>query len=100
VVFLGPALPVLPERQSLRDVAARAVADGQRSPVAVLVPGAGAAIRKDASAGAEPMLICLGLVVTRLPGGAEVRYLPQDEEQALLNWDAERYRQQLMAAQH
>jgi rhamnose utilization protein RhaD (predicted bifunctional aldolase and dehydrogenase) len=100
VVFLGPALPVLPERQSLRDFAARAVADGLLAPVAVLVPGAGAAIRKDASAGAEPMLICLGLVVTRLPRGAEVRYLPQDEEQALLNWDAERYRQQLMAAQH
>jgi hypothetical protein len=27
-----------------------------------------------------------------------VRYLPADEEQALLNWDAERYRQQMMKA--
>jgi rhamnose utilization protein RhaD (predicted bifunctional aldolase and dehydrogenase) len=97
VVFLGPALPTLPQRASLRDLVAPA-ADGVPAPVAVLVPGAGAVIRKDASAGAEPMLVCLGLVVTRLPVDAPVRYLPQDEEQALLNWDAERYRQQLMTA--
>ncbi|HVY98108.1 MAG TPA: class II aldolase/adducin family protein [Dongiaceae bacterium] len=98
VVFLGPALPTLPEKQSLGDLAARAAAQGVPAPVAVLVPGAGAAIRKDASAGAEPMLICLGLVATRLPAAAPVRYLPAAEEQALLDWDAERYRQQLMAA--
>ena len=98
VVFLGPALPTLHERTSLRDLAARAAAAKMPAPVALLVPGAGAVIRKDASAGAEPMLVCLGLVVTRLPVEARVRYLPQDEEQALLNWDAERYRQQLMAA--
>jgi len=98
VVFLGPALPTLPENTSLADFAARAASQGLPSPVAVLVPEAGAVIRKDASAGAEPMLICLGLVVTRLPADARVHYLPSDEEQGLLNWDAERYRQQLMAA--
>jgi rhamnose utilization protein RhaD (predicted bifunctional aldolase and dehydrogenase) len=97
VVFLGPALPTLPDGGTLRDLAARAVAQRLPAPVAVLMPGAGAAIRADASAGAEPMLVCLGLVVTRLPVGARVRYLPPEEEQALLNWDAERYRQQLMS---
>jgi rhamnose utilization protein RhaD (predicted bifunctional aldolase and dehydrogenase) len=94
VVFLGPALPTVHDNASLR---ALAEAEGVPAPVAVLMPGAGAVIRKDASTGAEPMLVCLGLVVTRLPMEAQVRYLPQAEEQALLNWDAERYRQQLMA---
>jgi rhamnose utilization protein RhaD (predicted bifunctional aldolase and dehydrogenase) len=95
VVFLGPALPTLPDHMSLGALAATA---GVPAPVALLLPGMGAVIRKDASAGAEPMLVCLGLVVTRLPIEARVRTLPQEEEQALLNWDAERYRQQLMAA--
>jgi rhamnose utilization protein RhaD (predicted bifunctional aldolase and dehydrogenase) len=64
----------------------------------LLVPGTGAVIRQDASAGAEAMLVCLGLVVSRVPDDAKVRYLPSNEEQALLNWDAERYRQQMMKA--
>jgi rhamnose utilization protein RhaD (predicted bifunctional aldolase and dehydrogenase) len=97
VVFLGPALPTLPKEISLGALAAGAEVQGVPAPVAVLVPGAGAVIRNDASAGAEPMLVCLGLVVTRLAADARIRYLPPDEEQALLNWDAERYRQQLMA---
>jgi rhamnose utilization protein RhaD (predicted bifunctional aldolase and dehydrogenase) len=94
VVFLGPALPSLAADGDL----AAFVADAAPPPVALLVPGAGAIIRRDASAGAEAMLVCLGLVVARIPGGAKVRYLPAHEEQALLNWDAERYRQQMMKA--
>jgi rhamnose utilization protein RhaD (predicted bifunctional aldolase and dehydrogenase) len=95
VVFLGPALPTLPPKATLREVTSP---KDVPAPVALLVPGAGAVIRKDASAGAPPMLVCLGLVVTRLPADARVETLPPEEEQALLNWDAERYRQQLMAA--
>jgi rhamnose utilization protein RhaD (predicted bifunctional aldolase and dehydrogenase) len=98
VVFLGPALPSLAADGDLAAVVAEAEAQGAPPPVALLVPGAGAIIRQDASAGAEAMLVCLGLVVARIPDGAKVRYLPAHEEQALLNWDAERYRQQMMKA--
>jgi rhamnose utilization protein RhaD (predicted bifunctional aldolase and dehydrogenase) len=98
VVFLGPALPSLPADGDLAQLLAQAEAQAVTPPVALLVPGAGAIIRQDASAGAEAMLVCLGLVVARIPETAKVRYLPAPEEQALLNWDAERYRQQLMAA--
>jgi rhamnose utilization protein RhaD (predicted bifunctional aldolase and dehydrogenase) len=94
VVFLGPALPAIPADGDLEKLAAETVPP----PVALLVPGAGAVIRQDASAGAEAMLVCLGLVVARLPENAAIRTLPAHEEQALLNWDAERYRQQLMKA--
>jgi rhamnose utilization protein RhaD (predicted bifunctional aldolase and dehydrogenase) len=98
VVFLGPALPSLPADGDLAPLLDNAPAQGVPPPVALLVPGAGAIIRQDASAGAEAMLVCLGLVVARIPEDATLRYLPAHEEQALLNWDAERYRQQMMKA--
>jgi rhamnose utilization protein RhaD (predicted bifunctional aldolase and dehydrogenase) len=98
VVFLGPALPTLPKDGDLAQLVALAEQQNVPPPVALLIPGAGAIIRQDASAGAEAMLVCLGLVVTRIPESAKLRYLPANEEQALLNWDAERYRQQMMAA--
>jgi rhamnose utilization protein RhaD (predicted bifunctional aldolase and dehydrogenase) len=98
VVFLGPALPSLAPDGDLARLVAAAEAQSVPPPVALLVPGAGAIIRADASAGAEAMLVCLGLVVARIPEAAKVRYLPADEEQALLNWDAERYRQRMMKA--
>jgi len=98
VVFLGPALPSLSGDGDLAALVANAERQNVPPPVALLVPGAGAVIRQDASAGAEAMLVCLGLVVARIPEAAQVRYLPSHEEQALLNWDAERYRQQLMKA--
>ena len=44
------------------------------------------------------MLSCLALVTSRLPRDADIVYLAAEHEQALLNWDAERYRQQLTAS--
>ncbi len=95
VVFLGPALPILAEGESLAAKIAGAEAMNFPRPVAVLVPGKGAVIRNDATAGAEAMLTCLALVTSRLPLEAAVEYLSPNQEQALLNWDAERYRQQM-----
>ena len=37
----------------------------------------------------------LALVIARLPLNAAVKYLSSAHEQALLNWDAEHYRQQM-----
>jgi rhamnose utilization protein RhaD (predicted bifunctional aldolase and dehydrogenase) len=95
VVFLGPALPVLSEGEDLTAKVALADARGYLPPVAVIVPGKGTVIRKDASAGAEAMLSCLALVTSRLPRNATIKYLTSRDEQALLNWDAEHYRQQM-----
>lgn len=98
VVFLGPGLPILAQGDSLQSLNLRAKAERLPPPVAVLVHGVGSLIRKDASAGAEAMLSCLALVTSRLPVNAEIVYLTAENEQALLNWDAERYRQQLTAS--
>src|SRR5262249_29363798 len=97
VVFLGPGLPVLEQGDDLHILTLRANADKRRPPVALLVPGLGCIIRKDASDGAEAMLTCLALVTCRLPLPAQVRQLTAENEHALLSWDAEQYRQQLTA---
>jgi rhamnose utilization protein RhaD (predicted bifunctional aldolase and dehydrogenase) len=97
VVFLGPGLPVLEHRENLSGMIAQTAANALPQPVALLVAGAGSLIREDASDGAEAMLTCLALVTCRLPLAARVTYLTAENEHALLNWDAERYRQQLTA---
>ncbi|CCD84548.1 conserved hypothetical protein; putative aldolase/epimerase (AraD-like) [Bradyrhizobium sp. ORS 285] len=98
VVFLGPGLPTIEGAGGLATMLARAEATDLPAPVAALAPGLGAIIRSDASPGAEAMLSCLALVTSRLPLSADIRYLSSQHEQMLLNWDAERYRQQLTAA--
>ena len=89
------ALPVLSEGEDLTEKVALTDARGYLPPVAVIVPGKGAVIRNDASAGAEAMLSCLALVTSRLSRNATIKYLSSRDEQALLNWDAEHYRQQM-----
>ncbi|PDT69849.1 class II aldolase/adducin family protein [Bradyrhizobium sp. C9] len=97
VVFLGPGLPVLEHREKLSAMIAQTIASRLPPPVALLIPDIGSLIREDASDGAEAMLSCLALVTSRLPLIARVNYLTAENEHALLNWDAERYRQQLTA---
>lgn len=98
VVFLGPGAYVLGDGETPVEVAARAQRRGVPLPAFMLVPGAGTLIRRDLTAGAEAALRCLGLVTARLPVDEAVRYLTAAEEGALLNWDAEHYRQSLARA--
>jgi rhamnose utilization protein RhaD (predicted bifunctional aldolase and dehydrogenase) len=98
VVFLGSGLSTLEDGKSLRVLDLQTKADGLTPAVALLVPGVGSVIRRDASTGAEAMLTCLALVTCRLPPTAQINYLTAENERALLNWDAERYRQQLTAS--
>ncbi|VIO71929.1 class II aldolase/adducin family protein [Bradyrhizobium ivorense] len=95
VVFLGPAMPLVGRGDGLAAMLSRARANQVPLPVAILVADIGAVIRNDAIPGAQAMLSCLALVTGRVPPTAEVRYLSAENEQALLNWDAEHYRRQL-----
>jgi rhamnose utilization protein RhaD (predicted bifunctional aldolase and dehydrogenase) len=95
VVFLGPAMGALSVGERIADVIAANATAGLPPPVALLAPGVGAIMRSDIQPGAEAMLICLALVAERLPADARVSYLPADEERALLDWDAEKYRKAL-----
>jgi rhamnose utilization protein RhaD (predicted bifunctional aldolase and dehydrogenase) len=79
VVFLGATIPA--------DIASGAVA--------VAVPGAGVLVQKTAKPSVEPMLRCLADVFARLDEKAQLKALTTPEIDALLNWDAEKYRQSL-----
>ena len=62
----------------------------------VLVPGKGVLIHQDApAAAADAMALCLADVLARLEPGAKLRVLTAEDEDRLLNWDAEKYRQAL-----
>jgi rhamnose utilization protein RhaD (predicted bifunctional aldolase and dehydrogenase) len=98
VVFLGSGALALAEGDSPAAIEARAAAHDLPAPPIILVPGAGCLIRGDLPAGAEAITRCLGLVAERIPEGTAVRYLAADEEAALMDWDAERYRKSLQMA--
>jgi len=77
-------------------LAAQTPPDGDTPPF-VLIPGQGALLRADASAGVQALAQCLGDVLMRVPEGAALNYLTLEQNGELLNWDAEKYRQALNA---
>ena len=67
------------------------------APPLILVKGQGALMRRDLSTAGQALARCLGDVVRRIPRDGTVNYLTLTENAELLNWDAEKYRQQLNA---
>lgn len=82
VVFLGPALPTR---------------DHDGAPPAILVEGAGVALRQGATDSQKAMLKCLSDVLSRIPSDWSLDPIGSEAEAELLNWDAEKYRQALAA---
>jgi rhamnose utilization protein RhaD (predicted bifunctional aldolase and dehydrogenase) len=95
VVFLGAASHVARETESARNIEAAADRANLPPPVSILYPGKGVLMRGDADSGAEAMAACLSEVTSRIKPGAVIRYLSVEEHAELLNWDAEKYRQEL-----
>ena len=95
-IFLGPGIVVADSGRPLCDVLDEV---GRMQPARrlVLVPGQGAAIQADASPGTLALARALGDVVLRIEPGADLSRLSAAQEAALLNWDAEKYRQSLEA---
>ncbi|MEL7106538.1 MAG: class II aldolase/adducin family protein [Pseudomonadota bacterium] len=82
VVFLGPALPAR---------------DHDGAPPAIVLEGAGVALRHGATPSQQAMLKCLSDVLSRVPADWSLDPIGPDAEAELLNWDAEKYRQALAA---
>lgn len=59
------------------------------------IKGEGMIIRNDISEGAELMLLCLAKTLNKIDELEKVRYLTIEEEDMLINWDAEKYRQSI-----
>ncbi|WP_217571438.1 class II aldolase/adducin family protein [Mesorhizobium sp. GbtcB19] len=94
VIFLGRGSVVARPGEQVADVASRLGAN----PVAILFPGAGVLMRGDAGSGADAMQRCLADVTARIDSTAPLNYLTAAENDELVNWDAEQYRQKLNAA--
>lgn len=94
VIFLGDGAYVAGPGEDAAQAAMRAKAEG-RDPVLILFPGKGVLVRRSANAGAEAMARCLADVAARVDAEARLRYLTVAETAELLNWDAEKYRQEL-----
>ena len=84
VIFLGPAA---------RIDGGAAAAEGLQK--LILEPDVGAFLPADAVASADELALCLALVLERVPEDTELIPLEAAAEAALMNWDAEKYRQAL-----
>lgn len=84
VIFLGPA-------------ARTGTEDGSFARL-TLLEGQGAFLPADAGPSADELALCLALVLERVPQEAALVRLTPGAEAALLDWDAEKYRQALQRA--
>ena len=73
----------------------RAPPEGRRPPLMMALPGLGVVLHRSTSKNAEAMARCLADVAARIPEEAPIRVLTGAEEQELMNWEAEAYRQSI-----
>ena len=92
VIFLGPAVAAI-----TADPAAVAAATARGCKLLAL-PGRGVMLAPGTGQSADELALCLALVLERVPADARLRYLGPEQEAALLDWDAEKYRQELAKA--
>lgn len=97
VVFLGAGIAVVEAGEAPGAAAQRIGRAGRPEPKLVILPGKGALLPGDATPAMHAMARCLADVAARLSRDDPVRPLTREDELALVNWDAEKYRQSLRA---
>lgn len=97
VVFLGPGAVVL-EEGTVASFARRFDDAGIMPPLMIAVPGRGVLLHKSVLRGADELARGLAEVSARIPSGTRLHCLSAAEEDVLVNWDAEIYRQALAGA--
>lgn len=97
VIFLGPGSIIARDGEDASHVRSRLIASGAPEPVSILFPGLGVLMHRKATENALVMAHCLSDVTARIPKDAKLNYLTEEDHGALLNWDAEKYRQALAA---
>ncbi len=95
VVFLGKGAHIVAPGQTALQVEERLRASLSQPVPLLLFPGKGVLVSRTISEGALAMAACLADVTARVPETAKIRYLSEDENTELSNWDAEKYRQAL-----
>ncbi len=95
VIFCGAGAIAVNDKENTDALVTRLRKLGLTVPPFLLVPSAGALLRKDAGLSPEALARCLGDVLMRIPEGAPLNYLTEEETRELIDWDAEKYRQAL-----
>ena len=95
VIFLGRRVAVVSQGQSIKDALKEAIDKNGVEPILLLVEDRGALVHAQATAAQLALVQCLGDVVARLDFNAPLTTLTDEESNALLDWDAEKYRQSL-----
>jgi rhamnose utilization protein RhaD (predicted bifunctional aldolase and dehydrogenase) len=90
-VFLGPGVM----EASVDGGRLRAPPEGRRPPLMIALPGLGVVLHHSASKNAHAMARCLADVEARIPEKAPIGVLTSAEEQELMNWEVETYRQSI-----
>jgi rhamnose utilization protein RhaD (predicted bifunctional aldolase and dehydrogenase) len=98
IVFLGAGIAVAEVGEALEMAARRVGLEGRPEPKLIVVPGEGVLLPRDATPAIHAMARCLADVAVRLASDDPIHTLSRDDELALVNWDAEKYRQSLPAA--
>jgi len=95
VIFLGPGIVELAPGETVAAAVARA---GRPMLPLLLVPGAGALLHTCAPPAAQGLSRCLAEVMLRLSPDLPLTRLSAAQEEELVNWDAEKYRQSRASA--
>ena len=93
VIFLGMGSAIAATDESANDVARRYAQNALSPPKQILFPGVGTLLHHSADASTEAMALCLADVTARTAADAPLNYLTNQQNDELLNWDAEKYRQ-------
>jgi len=64
-------------------------------PIAIYIENMGVLVLNDIKPASEVMLLALSYVLMRLDLSVECNYLKDDQVFQLLNWEAEKYRQEV-----
>ena len=95
VVFLGPNVPLLdPYEIGLREKLIKLSSSNLPLNSCISLLDQGIIIRDDALKGTTEMIHCMYDLMSMLPDDIDLNYFSDDIIQSLLNWDAEKYRQQ------
>ena len=98
IVFLGAGIAVTEPGETPEQAARRIGLTGRPEPKLIVVPNEGVLLPQDATPAIHAMARCLADVAVRLEAHDPVRILTREDELALVNWDAEKYRQSLPTA--
>jgi rhamnose utilization protein RhaD (predicted bifunctional aldolase and dehydrogenase) len=92
VVFIGPG----PMWVGLECDAHILIKQNRDTPIALIIKNTGVLVHKKAGKGVVDMLHCLTNVLLRIDANSKLNHLTENDELELINWDAEKYRQNVI----